>query len=78
MKSVNISEAKTQLSKLVDQAAQGSDVIISRRGRPVARLTSLNEPAKRIRYGVLKGKFKVPDDFDDPLPDEVLARFEGR
>lgn len=75
---VNIYEAKTQLSRLVDQAAAGEDVVIGRGGKPVARLTQLN-PAKRdIRFGVLKGKVKVAADFDAPLPDEVLAEFEGR
>lgn len=78
MDTVNIYEAKTQLSKLVDQAAQGKDVIISRSGKPVARLTALDKPAGRIRFGVLKGKVKVREDFDAPPPDEVLAAFEGR
>jgi prevent-host-death family protein len=78
MDSVNIYEAKTQLSKLVDQAAQGKDVIISRSGKPVARLTALDKPARRIHFGVLKGKVKASRDFDAPLPDDVMAGFEGR
>jgi prevent-host-death family protein len=78
MNSVNIYEAKTQLSKLVDQAAQGNDVIISRSGKPVARLTALEKPAQRIRFGVLKGKVRTTGDFDAPLPDDVTAGFEGR
>jgi prevent-host-death family protein len=78
MKTVNIYEAKTQLSQLVDIAAAGEDVVVSRHGKPIARLTQL-EPGKRpIRYGLLKGKVKVAADFDAPLPDEVLASFEGR
>ena len=78
MSTINIYEAKTTLSKLVERAAAGEDVIIARRGKPVARLTQL-EPAKRkIRFGILKGKIKVAKDFDAPLPDEVLAQFEGR
>jgi prevent-host-death family protein len=75
---VNIYEAKTRLSQLVDQAASGHDVIIGRAGRPVARLTRLEERKRTIRFGSLKGRFKVPDDFDAPLPDHVLVAFEGR
>jgi prevent-host-death family protein len=73
---VNIFEAKTQLSKLVELAENGQDVVIARAGKPVARLTKL-EPVKRpIRFGLLKGKIHVADDFDAPLPPEVLAEFE--
>jgi antitoxin (DNA-binding transcriptional repressor) of toxin-antitoxin stability system len=75
---VNIYEAKTQLSRLVDQAAAGDEVIIARGGKPIARLSQLTTPARQIRFGVLKGEVKVADDFDAPLPDEVIAAFEGR
>jgi prevent-host-death family protein len=76
MPTVNIFEAKTQLSKYVQMAENGEEVIIARAGKPVARLTKL-EPAKRpIVFGLLKGKIHVADDFDAPLPDEVLAEFE--
>ena len=75
---VNIYEAKTQLSRLVDQAAAGKEIIIARGGKPVARLSQLVAPARKIRFGVLKGKVKVAADFDAPLPDEVIAAFEGR
>jgi prevent-host-death family protein len=78
MSAVNIYEAKTQLSKLVEQAASGKDVIIARGGKPVARLTSLNPPKSKLRFGLLKGKVKVAKDFDAPLPDAVIAQFEGR
>ncbi len=77
MSSVNIYEAKTQLSKLIDRAANGEDVVIARNGRPVARLTALTEAKPAIRFGVLKGKITIADDFDAPLPDEVLAAFEN-
>ncbi len=73
---VNIYEAKTRFSKLVDQAAAGEDVIIGRRGKPVARLTRLT-PQRTIRFGLLKGKVRVAADFDAPLPDTLLAAFEG-
>jgi prevent-host-death family protein len=75
---VNIYEAKTQLSKLVDQAAKGEDIIIARNGNPVARLTTLNKEKLPVRFGLLKGKIWIADDFDAPLPDDVLAGFEGR
>ena len=79
MESVNIYEAKTQLSKLVDIAAGGTDVVISRNGKPIARLTSLKAKEKRLAgLGALEGKGWIADDFDDPLPEEVLAGFEGR
>jgi prevent-host-death family protein len=77
MDPVNIYEAKTRLSQLVDRAAAGEDVVIGRNGRPLVRITRL-ETAPRVRFGVLAGRFEVPDDFDAPLPDEVLADFEGR
>jgi prevent-host-death family protein len=79
MQTVNIYEAKTQLSKLVDLTSSGTDVVIARAGKPVARLTSLKEKDKRlIGFGALKGKGWIAEDFDAPLPDELLAQFEGR
>jgi len=79
MPTVNIYEAKTQLSKLVDLASSGTDVVIARAGKPVARLTSLKQDVKRkYKLGLLEGKGWIADDFDGPLPDEILAQFEGR
>jgi prevent-host-death family protein len=74
---VNIYDAKTQLSKLIEEAAAGNDVIIARGGKPVARLTRLGASKRKLKFGVLKGKIKVPADFDAPLPSEVLRQFEG-
>lgn len=76
MRKVNIYEAKTRLSRLVEEAAAGRDVVIARAGRPVARLTRLAGTSKR-RLGVLDGRFRIPDDFNRPLPDEILRAFEG-
>ncbi len=77
MEQVNIQDAKAHLSRYVEQAAAGQDLLISRKGKPLARLTAVDaKPA--IRFGVLKGQVQVADDFDAPLPDEVLAGFEGR
>jgi len=75
---VNIYEAKTQLSKLVDLASSGTDVVIARAGKPVARLTTLKEEKRPLVYGLLEGKGWIADDFNDPLPDNILAGFEGR
>jgi len=77
MEQVNIQDAKAHLSRYVEQAAAGQDLVIARKGKPVARLTAI-EPKSAIRFGVLKGQVQVADDFDAPLPDEVLAGFEGR
>ena len=79
MQTVNIHAAKTHLSRLVDAAAAGEEIIIARAGKPVARLVPLAPPAAKKRVlGRLAGQFTIPDDFDAPLPDDVLAMFEGR
>jgi prevent-host-death family protein len=78
MPTVNIYEAKTQLSKLVDLASSGTDVVIARAGIPMARLTSLRKKKRLTGLGALKGKGWIAEDFDAPLPDELLAQFEGR
>jgi prevent-host-death family protein len=78
MSTINIYEAKTQLSKLVEQAAAGEDVIIARGGKPVARLTRLQPERRELRFGLLKGRARVAPDFDAPLPPEMLAQFDGR
>ena len=77
MKQVNIYEAKTHLSKLVDEAAKGEDVVIARAGRPAARLTRVAKEAGRRSLGLLDGQFQIPDDFNEPLPEELLRAFEG-
>jgi prevent-host-death family protein len=78
MESVNIYDAKTRLSQLVDKAASGEDVIVSRNGKPLVRITRLADSRRQIRFGVLKQKIVISPDFDAPLPDEALAGFEGR
>lgn len=78
MESVNIYAAKTQLSQLVDKAAAGEDVIVSRHGKPLVRITALASARRPVIFGLLRGKLKIADDFDAPLPDELLAGFEGR
>ena len=78
MDSVNNYDAKTRLSHLVDRAASGEDVVVSRNGKPLVLITRLMPPKRRVTFGVLKGKVTVAPDFDAPLPDDVLAGFEGR
>ena len=81
MRTVNIHAAKTHLSRLVDAAARGEEILIARAGRPVARLVPLAgtaSPLLRRRLGLLAGQVSVPEDFDAPLPEEVLNSFEGR
>jgi len=73
---VNIFEAKTNLSKLVALAEQGHETILARNGKPVARIAPLVPVKKPIRFGLMKGQIWIADDFDAPLPDEVLADFE--
>lgn len=77
MDTINIHEAKTHLSRLVEEAAAGNEVVIAKNGVPRARLVPL-ERARKPKFGVLKGKIRYPDDFDAPLPAGVLALFEGR
>lgn len=80
MRTIDIHVARSQLSRLVDEAAAGEEVVIARAGKPVARLVSLAIPrcAPRRVLGNLAGLLFVPADFDAPLPDDELARFEGR
>jgi len=78
MEAVNLYEAKTRLSQLVDKAAGGEDVVVSRNGKPLVRITRLDGAKRNIKFGVLKGKIKIAADFDAPLPANLLAGFEGR
>ena len=75
MQTVNIHAAKTNLSSLVEKAAAGEEIIIAKAGKPVARLVPLEEPDFRKSFGILKGKIRVSDDFDAPLPPEILKSF---
>jgi len=76
--SVNIHQAKTQLSKLVERAAAGSEIVITKAGKPMAKLVPLVTTNRVRKLGILKGKIKIPDDFDAPLPAKIIAGFEGR
>lgn len=78
MKTVNVHEAKTTLSRLLEEVSQGGQVTIARAGKPVARLVPLTptQPPPRTP-GFLRGKIWPADDFDAPLPPDVQARFDG-
>ena len=77
MDTVNIHEAKTQLSRLIERVCAGEEIIIARGGKPVARLAPLEQRRPR-RLGLLKGKIWVAKDFNAPLPDDLLDLFEGK
>ena len=76
MITVGVHEAKTSLSKLIKRVLSGEDVVITRSGVPVARITAVQQHRRRA-FGQDRGLFHVPDDFDAPLPDDVLASFES-
>jgi prevent-host-death family protein len=74
-KSVGVHEAKTHLSRLLEDVAAGEEVVITRRGEEVATLVPIRSSAAR-QFGADRGRFVVPDDFDAPLPEELLDAFE--
>ena len=77
-KTVSLYEAKTHLSKLVEDAARGEEVVIAKAGQPRARLVPLARPAAPRKPGAWKGRVTIGPDFDAPLPPDLLAAFEGR
>ena len=77
MKTYNVHAAKTHLSRLIEEAAAGEEVVIARAGKPVARLLPFEARAEPRRPGLMKGQIWIADDFDVPLPEEILAAFRG-
>jgi prevent-host-death family protein len=77
-RTVNLYEAKTHLSALVERASKGEEVVIAKAGEPKARLVPYTRPAKDRKGGAWKGRVVIAPDFDAPLPEDVLAAFEGR
>lgn len=73
---VNVHEAKTQLSKLLARVEKGEEVLIARAGKPVARLAPIESPRAPRKPGSAKGKIWTSDDFHEPLPDDVIDLFE--
>jgi prevent-host-death family protein len=78
MDTVNLYDAKTNLSSLVERAARGEEIVIAKAGRPLARLVPLTRRTTPRPLGLLAGQVIVGPDFDDPLPDDIQAAFEGR
>lgn len=77
MKQINIHQAKTHLSKLVERAAQGEEIVIAKAGKPLARLTAYVPAAAPRRAGKMRGQIRIKKNFDAPLPEEVLAYFDS-
>lgn len=77
MKIVNIHEAKTQFSKLIEAVAQGEEIVIAKAGKPTAMLVPIEKHKPVRRPGTMKGEIQIAEDFDAPLPDELQAEFEG-
>jgi prevent-host-death family protein len=75
MKTVNVHEAKTKLSELLKKVEAGEEVVIARAGKPIARLVPASGVTLKRLLGSARGLMKVPDDFNDPLPEELLREF---
>jgi len=73
----NVQEASANLPSLLQAVISGKDVIIADKGKPLARLSRVEGSRPIIHFGVLKGKIRVSDDFDPPLPDSILSEFES-
>ncbi len=77
MRTINVHEAKTHLSRLLEDAGAGEEIIIAKAGRPIAKLVPLEVKREKRQLGMLAGKVWISDDFDDPLPSDVRASFES-
>ena len=77
MTTVNVHEAKTQLSRLLARVAGGEEIVIARAGKPVARLLPVQEKGTRRTPGLLRGRVKLSDAFDEPLPADELSAWES-
>ena len=75
MSTVNIHDAKTHLCRLIEQAAQGEQVIIAKAGKPLVKLMALETPVRQHRLGFLKGQIAVPEDFDTMGAEEIARMF---
>lgn len=78
MRTINVHQAKTNLSKLLSDVELGEEIIIANRGVPVAKLIPFHSASnRRASLGQDRGRFMVPENFNDPLPEDILADFEG-
>jgi prevent-host-death family protein len=75
---INVYAAKTQLSRLLEQVERGEEVVITRHGKPVAKLVPIQTRRAPRKLGALRGKIRIGKDFDAPLPDDLLDAFEGK
>jgi prevent-host-death family protein len=75
MRTVNIHEAKTNLSRLVDAAAKGESFIIAKAGKPLVKVVPIDAPTAKKRLGFMEGQFTVPDDFDTMFQDDIAKMF---
>ena len=78
MQTVNIHQAKTNFSKLIDAVMHGEEIIIAKSGKPAAKLVPIAAVKPNRKPGALKGKIKMAKDFNAPLPDDILDQFEGK
>lgn len=78
MENVNIHEAKTHLSRLLEHVSRGEEVIICKAGKPIAKMVPFNADSQHKRKpGLLKGKVRIKKSFEEPLPDNIFSAFEG-
>jgi len=78
MNQINIHQAKTQFSRLVERVAGGEEIIIAKSGKPIARLVPYVAKGVVRRPGAMRGRIRIKKNFDEPLPKEMLASFEGK
>ncbi|MGH7265048.1 MAG: type II toxin-antitoxin system Phd/YefM family antitoxin [Candidatus Rokuibacteriota bacterium] len=79
VRTVNVHEAKTHLSRLLARVARGEEIVIAKAGKPIARLVPAEKPrTMAAAFDLYKGQLSIAPDFDAPLPEDVLADFEGR
>jgi len=78
MNKVNVHEAKTRFSRLLRRVAAGEEITIANRGVPVARLVPVPAEGTTRKLGFFRGQMTIPDDFDAPLPTDILDAFEGK
>ncbi len=76
METVNVHEAKTHFSKLLDKVEGGEEIIVARAGKPVAKLVPIRKRGG-VKLGLLEGQYTVPEDFDTAFEEEIIALFEG-
>ncbi len=77
MRSINMHEAKTNLSRIAEEVAAGEEIIVAKAGKPKMRLVPIEGKRKNRQLGLLKGKIHVSPDFDTPLPQNIIDEFNG-